>query len=94
MIHDNDTIPPVSWCEMEAILLGMATTDTKRCMVRHLMEGARKQAPFMATAGVMTELIYIAAAMLDVNFSPSSLDSDVSEAFSWSSALPPSPRGS
>lgn len=94
MIQDNNIIPPISWSEMEAILMGLATTDTKRFMVRHLMEGARKQAPFMTSAGVMTELVYIAAAMLDVNFSPSSLDPDASEAFSWSSASPPSLRGS
>lgn len=94
MIQDDDTIPPVSWSELETILLGMATNETKRRMVRHLMEGARKQAPFMTAGGVMTELVYIAAAMLDVTFSPKSLDSDVSEASSWSSVSPPSLRGS
>nr|WP_314188012.1 hypothetical protein [uncultured Brevundimonas sp.] len=94
MVQNNDTIPPVSWSEMEVILLGMASSENKRRMVRHLMEGARKQAPFMTAGGIMTELVYIAAAMLDVTFSPKLLDTDVSEASSWSSASPPSLRGS
>lgn len=94
MIQNNDTIPPLTWLEMETILLGMATTTAKRGMVRHLMEGARKQATFMTAGGVATELLYIAAALLDVKFSPTSLDTDVSEASSWSSASPPGPRGS
>lgn len=91
MIPVDDTIPPVSWREMEAIFYQMATTEPKRRMVRHLIEGARKQAPFMTSGGVMTELIYIAAAMLDASFRPSAKDMDVSEA-SLSSSVSPPPR--
>lgn len=94
MIHNSEALPPVSWAEMETILLRMATTPAKRDMVAHLMEATRKQMPFMTAGGVMSEIIYIGAAMLDVHFSPTLLDTDVSEASSSSSALPPSSRGS
>ena len=94
MIQNSDTLPPVSWEEMEAILLRMATTQAKRDMVHHLMEATRKQMPFLTAGGVMSEIVFIGAAMLDVHFSPTLLDQGVSEASSWSSALPPSPPGS
>ncbi len=89
MTHLDDTIPPISWREMEAILATLATTETKRIMVRHLVEGTRKQAHFLTPGGVMTELFYIASAMLDVRFSPSTSDIGGSEASSLSSASPP-----
>jgi hypothetical protein len=89
MTHHEDTIPPISWREMEAILATLATTETKRIMVRHLVEGTRKQAHFLTPGGVMTELFYIASAMLDVKFSPSTSDIGGSEASSLSSASPP-----
>jgi hypothetical protein len=94
MISIDDTIPPVSWREVEAIFYQLATTEPKKRMVRHLTEGARKQAPFMTAGGVMTELIYIAAAMLDASFRPSEKDLDVSEASLSSSASPPLRPGS
>lgn len=94
MIQNSDSLPPVSWDEMETILLRMATTQAKRDMVHHLMEATRKQMPFLTAGGVMSEIIFIGAAMLDVHFSPTLLDQGVSEASSWSSASPPSSRGS
>lgn len=94
MIPLDDTIPPVSWRELEAIFHQLATTGQKKRMVRHLIEGTRKQAPFMTSGGVMTELIYIAAAMLDSNFEPTQKDLDVSEASSSYSASPPQRPGS
>lgn len=90
----DDTIPPVSWHEMEAILMGLATTDTKRTMVRHLVEGTRKQAVFLTPGAVMTEMFYIASAMLDVQFNPSILATGNSAASSLSSASPPLQPGS
>lgn len=94
MASIDDTIPPLSWREVEAIFHQLATTDRKRRMVRHLIDGTRKQASFMTAGGVMTELIYIAAAMLDANFRPSAKDLDVSGASLSSSASPPQPPGS
>lgn len=94
MISSNDPIPTLRWCEMEAVFMKMATTEAKRRMLPHLMEGARKQALFLTPAGVMNELAYIAAAMLDANFAPTLSDSDVLEASSRSSASPPQPPGS
>lgn len=94
MIQIQDTIPAISWRELETILQGMATTETKRRMIRHLMEGTRKQAVFLSAGGVMTEIIYIAAAMLDVNFSPEIANMGGSEASFSSSASPPQSSGS
>jgi len=72
----------------------MATTDVKRRMVHHLIEGTRKQAAFLTAGGVVTELVYIAAAMLDATFCPTTLETGVSEASLSSSASPPLPSGS
>ena len=94
MVSSNDPIPTLRWGEAEALFMKMATTAAKRRMLPHLMEGARKQAPFLTPTGVMKELAYIAAAMLDANFAPTQSDSGVWEASSSSSASPPQPRGS
>ena len=79
MIKTSDTLPPVSWEEMQDLLMRMATTQAKRDMVQHLMEATRKQMPFLTGAGVMSEVIFIGAAMLDVHFSPTLLEPGVSE---------------
>ena len=94
MTQMDDTLPQISWREMEVILQGMATSDTKRRMVHHLIEGTRKQAAFLTAGGVVTELAYITAAMLDASFCPTTLESGVSEVSLSSSASPPQPRGS
>jgi len=95
MTKIDDTLPAMSWREMEALLLAMATTDAKRRMVRHLTSGTRKQAVFLPAEAVMKELFLIASALLDIRFNPSILASwDSLDASSSSSASPPSPLGS
>ena len=89
MFSSNDPIPTLRWGEAEALFMKMATTSAKRRMLPLLMEGARKQAPFLTPSGVMRELAYIAAAML-----PTQSDSGVWEASSSSSASPPQLPGS
>jgi len=89
MTEDTAMIPPVTWTSVEAILLGMAGTEDKRIMVRHLVEGTRKQAPFLTPEGVLSELFYLAAALLDSSFRPGPSDPSTSDAFSSSSASPP-----
>ncbi len=86
MTANNDLIPAVSWAGVEAILLGMAHTPDKRLMVRHLVEGTRKQAPFLTPEGVMAELFYLATALLDQDFNPSFTGTNSSDASSSSSA--------
>jgi hypothetical protein len=86
MTANMDLIPAVSWAEVEAILLNMATTPDKALMVRHLVEGTRKQAPFLTPEGVMTELFYLATALLDGDFNPSFTETRSSDASSSSSA--------
>ena len=86
MTANTDPIPTVTWAEVEAILLRMAHTPDKRLMVRHLVEGTRKQAPFLTPEGVMAELFYLATALLDRDFNPSFTETNSSDASSSSSA--------
>lgn len=90
MTQDNIGIPPVTWTSVESILLGMAATEDKRIMVRHLVEGTRKQAAFLTPEGVLSELFYLAAALLDSSFAPPRSAMSTSDASSSSSASPPS----
>ena len=80
MTEMDNQVPTVSWSTVEAILLRMATTEDKRMMVKHLVDGTRKQAPFLTPEGVQTELFYLAAALLDSSFSPLISDTGTSHA--------------
>ncbi|WP_225897134.1 hypothetical protein [Brevundimonas goettingensis] len=86
MTAKQDLVPAVSWNGVEAILMGMANTPDKRLMVGHLVEGTRKQAPFLTPEGVMAELFYLATALLDQDFNPSFTETNSSDASSSSSA--------
>jgi hypothetical protein len=86
MTAKQDPIPTVTWSGVEAILMGMANTPDKRLMVGHLVEGTRKQASFLTPEGVMTELFYLATALLDQDFNPSFTGTNFSGASSSSSA--------
>lgn len=90
----QEMMPPLKWRELEAVFHELAPTEAKKRMVRHLVEGTRKQAVFLTPTAVMTEVAYIAAAMLDANFCPSETEADASEAFWSSSASPPQRPGS
>lgn len=89
MTDDTTPIPAITWTAVETLLLGMATTDEKRLIVRHLIEGTRKQAPFLTSEGIYSELFYIAAALLDSGFKPPRSDPNSSDALFSSSASPP-----
>lgn len=89
----SEPMPALTWSDLEIILLGMASTDAKRQMVRHLLEGTRKQARFMTPSGVMTELFFIAFAMLDAQFTPAPPGTPTRPGFSSSSASPPALSG-
>jgi hypothetical protein len=89
MTTNTDLIPAVSWAEVEGILLRMANTPDKRLMVRHLVEGTRKQSSFLTPEGVLAELFYLATALLDRDFNPSFTDTNSSDASSSSSASQP-----
>lgn len=80
MTEIDNQIPAISWSTVETILLRMATTEDKRMMVKHLVDGTRKQSPFLTSEGVQTELFYLAAALLDSTFSPLISDKGTSDA--------------
>lgn len=92
MNRTDDFIPGVTWTQVRTILASLADTPVKRTMVEHLVEGTRKQAPFLTAEGSLKEIIYIGAVLLDVRFQPSALDPSTLDASSSSSPSRPSSR--
>jgi hypothetical protein len=90
MTKTDALIPGVTWNQLQSILSSLADTPAKRAMVQHLVEGTRKQAPFLTAEGSLKEIIYIGAVLLDVRFQPSVSDPNTSDASSLSSASRPS----
>lgn len=85
MTKTDDLIPGVTWSQLQTVLMSLADTPVKKTMVHHLVEGTRKQAPFLTAEGSLKEIIYIGAVMLDVRFQPSASDLNTSDASSSSS---------
>lgn len=85
MTKTDDLIPGVTWSQLQTVLMSLADTPVKKTMVQHLVEGTRKQAPFLTAEGSLKEIIYIGAVMLDVRFQPSASDLNTSDASSSSS---------
>jgi len=92
MTKTDDLIPGITWTQLEAVLDSLADTPVKKEMVLHLVEGTRKQSPFLTAEGSIKEIIYIGAVLLDVRFNPSVSDLNTSDASSLSSASRPSSR--
>ncbi len=57
-------LPPVSWNELEAALLGLAAGEDRRFMVRHLLQAARAQADRLSPAELVREIVCIGAIAL------------------------------
>jgi len=85
MTKTDDLIPGITWTQLETVLDTLADTPVKKEMVRHLVEGTRKQSPFLTADGSIKEIIYIGAVLLDVRFNPSASDLNTSDASSSSS---------
>jgi len=69
MIPD-DYVPPIRWDQLEAVLTGLADTEDKRRMTRYLVEGTRKQSPFLPADETMREILCISFALMDGDFRP------------------------
>jgi len=68
--HRDSAIPSITWGELEGIFHALADTDAKRVMVRHLVEGTRKTAPFLPAEHTFREIVCIASALMDTDFHP------------------------
>jgi hypothetical protein len=67
---DNDagaspeTLPPLDWDQLETVLTGLAGSDDRRLMVRHLLHGARRQADALSPEDLLREIVCIGVAAM------------------------------
>jgi hypothetical protein len=61
-------LPPMTWVQLETVMLSLANTDSKKLIVSHLVEGTRKQAPFLPVEEVIREILCISFALMDMDF--------------------------
>lgn len=65
-----DELPAISWSQLETVMITLADSDAKRLMVRHLVEGTRKQSAFLPTEETIREILCISFALMDGDFRP------------------------
>ncbi len=65
-----EQVPAMSWDQLEGVLASLADTESKRLMARHLVEGMRKQAPFLPVEETIREMLCIGYALMDGDFRP------------------------
>ena len=63
----------MTWEQLETVMLSLANSDCKRLIVSHLVEGTRKQAPFLPVEEVIREILCISFALMDRDFQPPDL---------------------
>ena len=68
-----------------------ATTPQKKMMLIHLLNGLRKEAPFLPPEDTVMELLCIAVAMSDSDWSPTYSSKSGTGEVQSSSSLPPPP---
>lgn len=69
-IRYNDIFPTMRWEQLETVMIDLADTEAKRLMVRHLVEGTRKQAAFLPVEETIREVLCIGFALMDGDFRP------------------------
>ncbi len=66
---DNDAgapaelLPPISWDQLERVMMAMAASPDRRLMVRHLLQGARRNAATAPAEETVREILCIGAAL-------------------------------
>jgi hypothetical protein len=68
--RSDELLPQMTWGEVEAGLVELATTDLKRRMTPRLVSGIRKQACSKKPSAVMAELFCLAWLLGDEAFDP------------------------
>lgn len=66
----NAELPTIRWEQLETVMIDLADTEAKRLMVRHLVEGTRKQAAFLPVEETIREILCIGFALMDGDFQP------------------------
>ncbi|WP_374515109.1 hypothetical protein [Brevundimonas sp.] len=61
-----DLLPPISWAQLEEVLSAMAVTTDQALMVRHLLAGARRDAPRLPVEETIRDILCIGAAVAPV----------------------------
>jgi hypothetical protein len=69
-VQQPERLPAISWEQLEAVMVDLADTEAKRLMVRHLVEGTRKQAAFLPVEETIREILCIGFALMDGDFQP------------------------
>ena len=64
----EETLPPLSWTQLERQLVDLAATEAQASMARHLVSATRKLAPFKPSEMVLREILCLTWVLLDENF--------------------------
>lgn len=67
-MNTAETLPPITWGELERQLKSLAATPNGAAMVQDLVAATRKQASFKPQELVMREILCIASAVMDETF--------------------------
>lgn len=80
-LNSADSLPPITWSELERQLVSLSATPAGASMVHELMTATRKQASFKPSELVAREILCIASAVMDETFPPelSSPDSEAED---------------
>ena len=70
ILQRPEALPAIHWEQLETVMVGLANTEAKRLMVRHLVEGTRKQAAFLPVEETIREILCIGFALMDGDFQP------------------------
>jgi len=65
-----EDLPIIRWAQLEVVMLELADSETKRLMVRHLIEGIRKQSGYLPVEETLREILCIGFALMDGDFRP------------------------
>ena len=68
LLNTAETLPPITWGELERQLSSLSVTLAGKSMVHDLVEATRKQASFKPSELVMREILCIASAVMDETF--------------------------
>ncbi len=78
-LNTAETLPPITWGELERQLMNLSATPAGAAMVSDLVAATRKQASFKPSELVMREILCIASAVMDETFLSDSSSSDSEE---------------
>lgn len=79
LLNHAETMPPITWSELERQLQNLSVTPAGASMVHDLVEATRKQASFKPSELIMREILCIASAVMDETFLSDFSSSDSEE---------------